>query len=294
MSRLKIAGLHIACELTDGAFWHERLARYREPEPAEPAMRLTAGVYDELEEPPGEQIERIRAATLIRTGDGRIARCLRDRATGRVAAVIKSAPDYADVDIRLWQGRRHPVCSLTDFEYIYSGLAFGDRLLQMGGTVVHGSALAMDGRGIIFSANSGVGKSTHAMLWKARFGDEVAIVNDDKPAVRFIAGKPYIFGTPWSGKTDLNANVRAPLSAIVFIERSTVNRLERLGARDAIFALSGQMERPYYDRRLGELSLERLERLIETVPVYRLHCTISQQAVDTVYAEIMAKRGIER
>ena len=291
LNRVTIADLHIDCRMIDRGFFDRRLSAYlQDSESKKRDMLLTTAAADSIALPEGDIVQQIKLATMVRTGDGRIARVVRDQASGQLAAAVYCTPDYAEVEIHLWSQRRHPVFSLTDYEYSYTGFAFSDRLMHLGGAVLHGSALAWRGQGIIFSANSGVGKSTHANLWKQRFGDDVTIINDDKPAIRFVDGRPYVFGTPWSGKTDLNHNVHTPLHAIVFIQRSETNWIERLGVRESIFLLSGQIERPYYDSELGKKTLERIEQLVMTVPVFKLHCTISQEAVDVAMDKIIGKR----
>lgn len=118
----------------------------------------------------------------------------------QVLFTITYAPDYAEVDIALLETRRHPVFSLTDWEYMYTGAMFHNRLMQLGGGVLHSSSLAWRGQGVAFSANSGTGKSTHTGLWKQVFGDEVEIINDDKPAIWFDEGQPMLCGTPGAAK----------------------------------------------------------------------------------------------
>ena len=68
-------------------------------------------------------------------------------------------------------------------------------------------------------AVSGTGKSTHTGLWKKYYGAQVEILNDDKPAIRFEDGLPYLYGTTWSGKQERewNQNASAPLRAIFFL-----------------------------------------------------------------------------
>ena len=44
----------------------------------------------------------------------------------------------------------------------------------------HGSVIAVDGEGYLFTAKSGTGKSTHTRIWKQIFGDRATIFNDDK------------------------------------------------------------------------------------------------------------------
>lgn len=292
MNHANIAGLHIEYSIVDTVFFNARLSRYASCEIASRDMLMRTTILDHIDPPQGELVKQIKSATIVQTSDGRIARSMMDRESGQVAAIVWSKPDYSEVDIHLWKHRHHPVFSLTDYEYMYTGFAFNDRLTYLDGAVLHGSALAINNEGIIFSANSGVGKSTHANLWKQCFKDEVTIVNDDKPALRFLDGKPYMFGTPWSGKTDLNTNVQVPLKAIVFIKRANNNAIERLNPRESMFALSSQIERPYYDSQLGMKTLDVIEQLISTVPVYRLHCNISFEAVQVVYDNLFTSGGI--
>ena len=41
----------------------------------------------------------------------------------------------------------------------------------------HGSVIAVDGEGYLFTAKSGTGKSTHARLWRETFGDRAVRVS---------------------------------------------------------------------------------------------------------------------
>ena len=147
---------------------------------------------------------------------------------------------------------------------------------------MHGSAISYEGKGIVFSAPSGTGKSTHAGLWKRYYGDRVEHINDDKPAIRFDERAPVLYGTPWSGKTDTNSNISAPLKAIVFLKQAPENRIQRLSVSDAVAYIHRETVRPFYDEALSMKVLETAERLIQSVPVFLLECTISQQAVDLV------------
>jgi hypothetical protein len=205
--------------------------------------------------------------------------------------MIDAEADYSSVDITLSPKLAQTGFSMADYEYYYSGFAFSDRLLTTGGAVLHGSAIAVDGQGIVFSANSGTGKSTQAGLWMRCFGARAVMINDDKPAIRFVVGRPWLYGTPWSGKSFLNANRSVLLKALIFVERAETNRLEVLGVRDSIFRLMSQMPRPYYDEELGLKTMSVIERLIQTVPIYLLHCTISQAAVDLTYSQLL-KEGV--
>lgn len=114
-------------------------------------------------------------------------------------------------------------------ENMILGTRFNRFLLKRFGNYIHSSAVLFDGKVYLFSASSGVGKSTHTSKWKARFGDRVSIINDDKPSFRLINGKCYVYGTPFSGGTDLHINASGELGAIVFLERAEVNSIKKIG-----------------------------------------------------------------
>ncbi|MBR6848766.1 MAG: hypothetical protein IKM88_00825, partial [Lachnospiraceae bacterium] len=69
----------------------------------------------------------------------------------------------------------------------------------------HGSAIAVDGTGYLFTAKSGTGKSTHTRLWRELLGQRATMINDDKPLIRVnVDGNAVIYGTPWDGKHRLS------------------------------------------------------------------------------------------
>ena len=114
----------------------------------------------------------------------------------------------------------NPRISLTEAEYIWTGYEFCRKLLDHDGFVLHAPAVAYTGKAYLFSASSGTGKSTHAAIWEKVFGKDAIIINDDKPALRIKNDTIYVYGTPWSGKTDKNSNISVPLGGICFISKS--------------------------------------------------------------------------
>ena len=164
------------------------------------------------------------------------------------------------------------------------GDIFSHYCLQHNKMVLHGSSIMSNGGAVIFSAPSGTGKSTHTALWKKYFPDTVYI-NDDTPAVGKENGSFYAYGTPWSGKTDINNNICAPLKAIVFINRGTENKIERIGGHEALGLLLGET-RKIPVREDMEKAVELCYEIMREVPVYRLYCDISEEAVITVRKEL--------
>ncbi len=151
----------------------------------------------------------------------------------------------------------------------------------------HGSALAMDGQGILFTAKSGTGKSTHARLWRECFGSRVQTVNDDKPFLSLEEEGVYVYGNPWLGKHRLGCNMSAPLTAIGVIIRSETNYLRRLSPRQALPVLLSQTFTPAQSVAAAA-TVQLVLQLSTRVPVYEIHCNMEPQAALTAW-ETMKK-----
>ena len=159
------------------------------------------------------------------------------------------------------------------------GEIFKFAILKHNGIVIHASAIDYDGSGILFSAPSGTGKSTHTGLWKKSYPNKTTILNDDMPAIRFIDDTPYIFGTPWSGKTEINCNRSSPLKAIIFLEQSEKNSIHKIEGSEAIWRLLNETRQPAF-KEMMNLTLDMLEKILQKVPTYLLSCNISEEAVE--------------
>lgn len=180
----------------------------------------------------------------------------------------------------------NPHLPLEDCEYIFTSSVFYSGLLHFGGFMLHSSSIVMDGRAYLFSASSGTGKSTHTGLWQKVFGKERAqILNDDKPAIRITKDGIFAAGTPWSGKTDLNINVQAPIAGICFLERSEENWIKRVDGGSAIMKLMNQTIRPQEEKDMN-LLLSHIDSVLTEVPIFFMGCNISDEAA------IMAHRAM--
>ncbi len=182
--------------------------------------------------------------------------------------------------------QENPHLSVDDVEYIFTGAAFYENILNYNGFLLHSSGVCVNGWAYLFSADSGTGKSTHTGLWQKYLGEDTAkIINDDKPAIRIVDGKNYVYGTPWSGKTDMNLNIRMPLGGIVFLERSTENFIHPIAVQDAIPKLFQQTLRPHEASQMNKL-LDILDKVLSETPIYRLGCDMSREAVELSFNTI--------
>lgn len=183
------------------------------------------------------------------------------------------------------QHKLHPSIADDRLEYIYVGGEFNRKILNYGGIMVHSSAVAVDGKAYLFSAPCGTGKSTHTKQWQKYFGEEKAvIINDDKPVLYRNPDGWYAYGTPFSGKTDENVNRKVRLQGICMLERGE-NQIRRIEPAEAILLILQQTIRPRNEKYLDKM-LEIMNQILTEVPIYRMQCDISEEAVKMAYEKM--------
>ena len=146
----------------------------------------------------------------------------------------------------------------------------------------HSSAVAVDGMAYLFAALSGTGKSTHTRLWREMLGKRAVMVNDDKPFIRVQDEKAMVFGTPWDGKHRLSQNIAVPIKAICLLERDRENHIEPVCFRDVYPRILQQMYRPFDPIAMAQ-SLSLLDRLFDSISLYRLGCNMEPEAACVAY-----------
>lgn len=143
--------------------------------------------------------------------------------------------------------------------------------------LMHGASIEYKGQAFLFTAPSGTGKSTHIRLWKKYLGNDVKIVNGDKPFIS-LEGTPRIYGGPWAGKENWHRNCSVPLSGICFVQRGTENSIRKIKAEECLSLLFKQVYLPN-DSLAAGLTLELVDLLLQKVPLYLLKCDMSEGAV---------------
>lgn len=196
-------------------------------------------------------------------------------------ALLVANEDFSDVHCALngnFDMRRFGLNNVMMLTYAFAG-SLHDTLL------IHASLVRHQGYGYAFIAKSGTGKSTHTSLWM-RYIPDCDLMNDDNPVVRVIEGKPYIYGSPWSGKTPCYRNVKAPLGAITRIDRAPANSIERLRPVEAFTSVLPSCSSMKWDKRLYRAMGDTITRIIETTPIYILHCLPDKEAAEICHKEI--------
>jgi hypothetical protein len=146
--------------------------------------------------------------------------------------------------------------------------------------LIHASLIRNQGYGYAFIAKSGTGKSTHTALWLNHIKD-CDLMNDDNPVIRIIEGQPYIFGSPWSGKTPCYRNVKARLGAITHIERAKSNKIRKLLPSEAFATLLSSCSTMKWDKNIYDHTCNTIGKIIQSTNIYNLRCLPDQEAALT-------------
>jgi len=275
----KIAGLVISCEdcLDDES---KRQLSFYEIEPTEQAdIRFTFHFNcTGLVEPEGTLAAHIHGRRWYHLPNGGYAFVDQaDQISPEILNLMIADKDFCHVEAWFCPTELMRIKNEDRRPYNLIGEVLKYAVLCRGGLLIHASSLAYQGKGILFSAPSGTGKSTHTGLWK-KYAPETVIVNDDMPIVRMDNGTPLLCGAPWSGKNSIHTNLNVPLCAIVFLERGTTNTLTPMEPMEAVFRIYDAVRKPVISD-LAAASLERIDELLQKVPVYTLSCDISEEAV---------------
>lgn len=147
--------------------------------------------------------------------------------------------------------------------------------------LMHGAVVGVNDQAVLFTAQSGVGKTTHMNLW-LKYIPGAFVVNGDKPLLKFVDDGCEVCGTPWAGKEALQTNTILPLKAICLLERGDTNEIERVAFEDVYPMLFQQVYRPS-DPLAMMKTMELIKRLGETIPLYRMKCTMEPEAAKVAY-----------
>lgn len=178
----------------------------------------------------------------------------------------------------------NPVRNFSD-EYLETLAVYrkiADKLLEYDTLLFHGSVIAVDGKGYIFTAKSGTGKSTHTRLWREYFSERAVMINDDKPLLKINEKSVTAYGTAWDGKHRLSTNTSAVIYGLCVLERDTVNHIEKADKNQIYPIIVQQTNRSLIPQNIIP-TLELIDRLIKNVPIYRLGCNMEQEAVRVAF-----------
>ena len=168
-------------------------------------------------------------------------------------------------------------------------IAYGVATLPLQTIAIHTSVIQYKEKAVLFLGESGTGKSTHTRLWRENIEGAV-LLNDDSPILRIIDGKPWMFGSPWSGKTPCYKNESYPLAACVRLSQAPHNKIRRLSIPQGYAAIHPSCPPDFaYDDTLYDYISETLSKMLGQASMYHLECLPNAEAAQlsckTVFGE---------
>lgn len=149
---------------------------------------------------------------------------------------------------------------------------------------LHASRICYKGKAILFSAASGIGKTTQARLWHT-FRDAEILCND-RSLVRKIDGTWCTYGYPMDGSEPVYSSTVSPLGAVVLLAQGQENHVENLRPGRAVSLLMSQAVIDVWNPDAHRIAVEKILSLVEEIPVYLQVCTPDEQAVKTLEVKL--------
>lgn len=174
----------------------------------------------------------------------------------------------------LWERHKNVVddCISNEYAEFYALLGISSReLLKYGKCLFHGVAFVWHEKAWIITAPSGTGKTTQYRLWKHLYGDEIELINGDKPVIECrVDGSVWVYPSPWNGKENYSGKASAQLAGIIYLEQAKYNKIERMSIRDLMIPIYRQFL--FYGDYESEIrAVGKMEnQILRTIPVWRL------------------------
>ena len=179
--------------------------------------------------------------------------------------------DYSRLHLQLDSNCAKGVLSELLMVGFYSHVSLEKALL------LHASGVCCKKKAVIFTAASGVGKTTQAELWQKYAG--ATIMNGDKIFLTKASGKMVAWGSPWSGSSPYAQNIGEQVAAIVVLEQAEENSIRKLSGMELLEKVAPHVFIPGWDPRCESAVLDLLDQVLAETDVYLLRCCPNEDAV---------------
>lgn len=153
--------------------------------------------------------------------------------------------------------------------------------------LMHASAVSYQGSGIVFTAASGIGKTTQAELWN-KYRD-AEILNGDKVFLKQEMDGIHAWGSPWSGSSAYAENKSAVLKAMIVLEQAKENSIRKLSGLEILEQVFPHIFLPLWDVRCENAVLDFMDHVLKTTDIYLLRCRPDEDAVSLTENVIFKK-----
>lgn len=169
----------------------------------------------------------------------------------------------------------------------HSMLALEKHLVLQNSFVFHCSYLDFEGKAILFSGPSGIGKTTHTNLWCQYLPNRAKVLNGDKCLLSREGNTFYANGWPICGSSGICYNERREVRAVVLLQQAPENRLIEEKKILTFRRVLEQLTVNYWNREFTDAAMTFADSLVSTLPCFTYGCNISREAVDTLYQQLI-------
>ncbi|CAK8717287.1 hypothetical protein GCAAIG_06715 [Candidatus Electronema halotolerans] len=148
------------------------------------------------------------------------------------------------------------------------------------GLIIHAAGGSIHGKGMVFPAVSGTGKSTLSHLLLPF--PENQLYSEERIIMRRMNDGWQLWGTPWKGTGVIARNESAPLSALVFLSQASQTKISELAPSAALRRLLETVSIPWYSQEWTDKGLAVCESLLLDIPAFELAFRPDQTAVQAV------------
>lgn len=151
--------------------------------------------------------------------------------------------------------------------------------------LMHASVPMLNDKAYLCLGKSGTGKSTHCKLW-LKHVEGTDLLNDDNPAVRYMDGKTYIYGTPWSGKTPCYRNLRKECGAFLRLQQYPGNIIKKHSPLQGFASILSSCSTMIWDKPSYNAICDTVSKIASITASYHLRCKPDKDAARLSYNTI--------
>lgn len=162
-------------------------------------------------------------------------------------------------------------------------------MLKKSRLILHACSIDTTYGGILFSGDSGVGKSTQGDLW-CRY-ENSRIINEDRPILYKDEHGWCAFGSPYAGSSEYHVNDKTRIKMIVLLKQSKTCAIHRISVAEAFRRIFSQLTIAAWNPESVNSACNLVEQLVTDIPIYEMQCTPDKTAVELLKTTIAEERG---
>lgn len=171
--------------------------------------------------------------------------------------------------------------SLIPIDTVFGSLfALERQMLKRNALILHCSVLCHEGKAILFSGPSGIGKSTQANLWVQHA--QAFVLNGDRALLQQNQGIWTANGWPICGSSEICLTDSSPIRAIVYLQQAKQNCATRLSYVQSVKKLMEQVTVNAWNKTYVDAAWTLAEQIVGQIPAFSYACNMHPDAVTTL------------